>query len=76
MFFKRLHVRGIKHLVFYGLPDNPIFYSELLNGIEAGPETSSLCLFDKFDKAKLERIVGSKRAKKILEGPKQDFVFC
>ncbi|CAG8503986.1 12195_t:CDS:10 [Ambispora gerdemannii] len=30
-FFRRYQIRGVRHIVFYDLPDHPHFYSELLN---------------------------------------------
>jgi len=30
-FYHRFKLRGIQHLVFYGLPQIPEFYSELVN---------------------------------------------
>eukprot|EP01083_Nonionella_stella_P195607 720421_1 len=47
-FFKRLRIRGIKNLVFYGLPVYPQFYHEFVNVIESG-ENTCMALFSKFD---------------------------
>ena len=33
-YFRRLRIRGIRHLLFYGPPANAIFYAEMLNLLE------------------------------------------
>jgi U3 small nucleolar RNA-associated protein 25 len=40
-FFRRLRIRGVHHVVFYGLPENAQFYSEILNFIEPSPASSA-----------------------------------
>lgn len=32
-FYKRFDIKGVKNLIFYGLPKDPIFYSEVINFI-------------------------------------------
>lgn len=60
----RYRIRGIRNVVFYGLPDHPQFYTELLSypflddGVEASDVTCR-ALYCKYDYMRLERIVGS-----------------
>ncbi|KAJ3444141.1 orf protein-related [Anaeramoeba flamelloides] len=74
-FFKRYKIRGVKNIIFYGLPKNAIFYSEMLNWVES-QNSSCLILYTKYEYMKLQRIVGSKRAKKILRSQKNTHLFC
>ena len=73
--FFRYKLRGVKKVVFYALPDNPVFYREVVgeylgDSIDAGKivqsEASVRVLFSRYDALKLERIVGSKRVRALL----------
>jgi len=64
----------MKHIIFYDLPENGLFYSELLN-LLSGDDISSTCLFSTFDWMKLERIVGSERAQRMVQSQKPTFMF-
>ncbi|KAI9849245.1 MAG: rRNA-binding ribosome biosynthesis protein utp25 [Sclerophora amabilis] len=70
--FRRYRIRGVGKVVFYGLPENPMFYREVVGGFlqmgGAGLEKSTLggpgatsggvrCLFSKWDVLKLERVL-------------------
>ena len=74
--FHRYHIRGAKRLVFYGVPDNPLFYRELAGDmLRASIDEKKIhqsdaevrVLFSKWDALALERIVGSNRVKKMLD---------
>lgn len=93
-FFRRYQIRGIRHLIFYGLPEFPEFYTQWLGMVgnvrketeeEAGKKkfTRKLkavksgeldieidevpTLIAPLDFLKLERIVGTEKARQLLE---------
>jgi U3 small nucleolar RNA-associated protein 25 len=84
--FRRYHLRGVKNVVMYSLPDNPVFYSEiaggfLSNSVSEGKvelsDASIRCIFSKWDVLKLMRIVGTTRCVSIFKekgGDTFDFV--
>ncbi|KAF2848995.1 U3 small nucleolar RNA-associated protein 25 [Plenodomus tracheiphilus IPT5] len=82
--FHRYNIRGVKRVVFYGVPENPIFYDEVLGfvgkTIERGEvsraEASVRVCFSKWERLELERIVGTKRVGKMIgeKGDVFDFV--
>ena len=73
--FRRYNLKGVKRIIMYGLPENPIFYNELVGGFLASKmataesnvwDPSVRVIFSKLDIMKLERIVGSTRYLSIL----------
>ncbi|WWC93486.1 hypothetical protein V866_000321 [Kwoniella sp. B9012] len=85
-FYRRYKIRGAKTLVFYSLPDHAQFYSEFLNTPFLGSkgqgevevdeaEVSSRVLFSRFDALKLERVVGSVNARRLLTSGEGRFEF-
>ncbi|KAL1922449.1 uncharacterized protein VTP21DRAFT_9988 [Calcarisporiella thermophila] len=76
-FFRRYNIRGVHHVVFYALPEHPQFYSEIVNFVTLNPsEESFTCsaLFSKYDMLRLERVVGTQRARRMCAG-KNVFMF-
>ena len=84
--FRRYHLRGVKRIFMYGLPENPIFYKEVVGGylsssiaeakVDAS-EASVRTVFSKLDMLKLERIIGTKRLPTLLRekgGDTFDFI--
>lgn len=71
----------IQDLYIYQLPEHPQFYSELLDmaaaagGVEAGHTTVTV-LFSKYDLLRLERVVGTARARKMAKSGTSTFLFC
>ncbi|KAK4225919.1 hypothetical protein QBC38DRAFT_367683 [Podospora fimiseda] len=83
--FRRYQIKGVKRVVFYSLPDNPVFYEEIAGGYLAKSEQSMLLepgqgvvrvMFSRYDVMKLERVVGTGRVGKMLKevGDTFDFV--
>ncbi|GBF66967.1 U3 small nucleolar RNA-associated protein [Trichophyton mentagrophytes] len=68
--FRRYNIRGVTNIVMYGLPDNPIFWGDLieyLGSAAGGAATPTVrVLFSKWDALKLERIVGTARVRSML----------
>lgn len=69
-----------QELLIYQLPEHAHFYAELVNLLEsAGPSAAAptvTVLFSRFDAARLERVVGGARAKRMLGGDAATFVLC
>ncbi|KAI1331729.1 DUF1253-domain-containing protein [Xylariaceae sp. FL0255] len=83
--FRRYVFSGVRRIIMYGLPDNPIFYREIAGGFLAKSEEdmrlepgrgSVRVLFSKYDALKLERVTGSKRVGKMIRerGDTYDFI--
>ncbi|MCJ1435505.1 rRNA-binding ribosome biosynthesis protein utp25 [Xylographa pallens] len=83
--FRRYLLRGVHKVIMYSLPDNPLFYREIVEGyltrsVSEGTidvtDASVRSFFSKWDILKLERIVGTKRcAAMIKEKPGDTFDF-
>jgi U3 small nucleolar RNA-associated protein 25 len=82
--FRRYRLQGVKKVIMYGLPDNPIFYKEIVEGylgrsvqdgkLEPG-EGSVKVVFSKWDMLKLERIAGTERVGKMIHEKGDTFDF-
>ncbi|KAK6435438.1 rRNA-binding ribosome biosynthesis protein utp25 [Oleoguttula sp. CCFEE 5521] len=75
--FFRLKLKGVKRIVFYGVPDSDVFYRELVEGLEEGEgeKKGVRVLFGKWDGLALERVVGSKRIGGLIGGRGDVFEF-
>lgn len=82
--FHRYQIRGVKRVVFYGVPENPKFYDEVVGFIGKSVERAEISrqeasvrvAFSKWERLELERIVGTKRVGKMIadKGDVFDFV--
>jgi len=73
-----IYIRGIRNVIFYGLPQYPHFYSEILNLLqESELDVSTVtALYSKFDIYQLQGIVGDDRARIMLGSDKDTHMFC
>ncbi|XP_043255593.1 U3 small nucleolar RNA-associated protein 25 homolog isoform X1 [Colletes gigas] len=78
-FFRRIRVKGIRHIIFYAPPTFPEFYSEMCNLMQeanqnpqAGSESNMTVtvLYCKYDVMQLSAVVGTERANKMLGSEK------
>ncbi|KAF7153893.1 hypothetical protein RHSIM_Rhsim01G0197100 [Rhododendron simsii] len=69
-------VRGIQNLIIYSLPERKEFYPEVVNMLEGSHSMTCTVLFSRFDQLRLERIVGTAPAKRMVTSEKGVFVFC
>lgn len=68
-YFRRYEIQGVKTILLYGVPENPIFYKELVRfiGKSLFLQTADIdlsfvkTLYSKWDAVALERIVGAER---------------
>jgi U3 small nucleolar RNA-associated protein 25 len=82
--FHRYNLRGVKRVVFYGVPENHIFYDEVVGFVGKSVERAEISraeasvkvCFSRWERLELERIVGSKRVGKMVgdKGDVFDFV--
>lgn len=75
-FYHRYKIRGVRNLIIYSLPERKEFYPEIINMFEASRNIACSVLFSRFDHLRLERIVGTPAAKRMLSSDKDMFVFC
>ncbi|RWR84239.1 U3 small nucleolar RNA-associated protein 25 [Cinnamomum micranthum f. kanehirae] len=79
-FYHRYKIRGMQNLIIYSLPERKEFYPEIVNMLEGSKNMSCTVLFSRLDNLRLERIVGTEAANKMLDLkkiPKKDvFVIC
>lgn len=75
-FFNRIRIKGIRHIVFYQLPNIPHFYYELCNlmqEINMNKKIGSMSnmtvnvIYSKYDVHQLAQIVGTEKAGKMLQ---------
>lgn len=72
-FYHRYKIRGIQNLIIYSLPERKEFYPEIVNMLQG---TSCTVLFSRFDLLRLERIVGSAAAKRMVSSDQGMFIFA
>ncbi|KAJ1998498.1 hypothetical protein GGI04_004975, partial [Coemansia thaxteri] len=82
-FYHRYPIKGIHRVVFYSLPEHPLYYSELLNlmltsndGTASSESFSCTVLYTKYDQLKVERIVGTRLAPQLLNGDRPQYTFA
>ncbi|XP_077286205.1 U3 small nucleolar RNA-associated protein 25 homolog [Arctopsyche grandis] len=83
-FFRRVRVKGIRHIIFYQPPIFPHFYSELCNLMQeanqnkyGGSESNMTVtvLYTKYDLQQLSAVVGTERTAKMVQSEKNVHMF-
>uniref|UniRef100_H3CU36 U3 small nucleolar RNA-associated protein 25 homolog n=1 Tax=Tetraodon nigroviridis TaxID=99883 RepID=H3CU36_TETNG len=79
-FYKRYTIKGIRNLIFYGLPSFPHFYSEVCNMLAAaapgeGAGWTCTAVYSRYDAHKLAAITGAQRAGQMLHSNKTVHLF-
>ena len=83
-FYRRLLLKGIRHLIFYQLPQYPNFFSEICNFMQianqnrkGGSDGNMTCtvLYGKYDALRLSPVVGTDRAKHMMKAEKNVHMF-
>nr|XP_031825642.1 digestive organ expansion factor homolog [Nomia melanderi] len=78
-FFRRIRLKGIRHIIFYAPPTFPGFYSEMCNLMQEFNQNSRsgsssnmtvTVLYCKYDIMQLSAVIGTERAKKMLGSEK------
>jgi U3 small nucleolar RNA-associated protein 25 len=82
--FRRYVIKGVRRVIMYGLPENPIFYKEIAGDylniseqrmkLEPGQGIVRV-IFSKYDAMKLERIIGTQRVGKMISERGDTFDF-
>ncbi|ODN02353.1 Digestive organ expansion factor [Orchesella cincta] len=83
-FFRRFQLKGVGHIIFYQLPQNPQFYPELCNLIQENfqnkrvrqrKNSSVNVIYCKYDVPRLSAIVGTERAGHMISSEKKIHAF-
>lgn len=83
-FYKRYTVKGVRHVIFYQLPLQPQTFAEICNFMspsyvnpKGGSDGNMSCtvLYNRFDVHRLSAVVGSNRAKTMLDSSKNTHMF-
>ncbi|KAG6412119.1 hypothetical protein SASPL_124788 [Salvia splendens] len=75
-FYYRYKIRGVKNLIVYSLPEREEFYPQIINFLEESDNMNCRVLFSRLDNLRLERIVGTTAAKRMINSDKGVFVFA
>lgn len=81
-FYRRYAIKGIRHLIFYQLPQNPKFFAELCNFMhwqnkKGGSDGNMSCtvIYCKYDVHRLAPVVSSDRAQTMVSATKGIHMF-
>ena len=71
------YCRGVKSVLFYSLPTHGHYYPEIVNMLDASAAEHGTveALFSEFDLLALRRVLGDKRAARMLADDALSFLF-
>merc|ERR1719330_1381849 len=69
LWYRRYRLKGADYVLFFGPPETPIIYEEVLGNVRVPSQCQSMCLFTRHDGYAVERIVGRERAIRMLKSP-------
>mmetsp|Transcript_122497 Transcript_122497/g.341408 ORF Transcript_122497/g.341408 Transcript_122497/m.341408 type:complete len:506 (+) Transcript_122497:1-1518(+) len=69
LWYRRYKLKGADYVLFYGPPETPGIYEDVLGYVRTPSTCNSMCLFTRHDGFALERIVGHQRACRMLTSP-------
>ena len=83
-FYKRFTIKGIRHLIFYQVPIYPKIFAEMCNLMQSvyqnrkdGSDGNMSCtvLYNKYDIQRLSAVVGTDKAKLMIQSEKNTHMF-
>ncbi|XP_004490471.1 protein NUCLEOLAR FACTOR 1 [Cicer arietinum] len=74
-FYHRYKIRGVQNLIIYSLPERKEIYPEIVNVLDGSDNMACTVLFSCLDKFRLERVVGTTPAQRMLAAENRVFVF-
>lgn len=69
LWYRRYKLKGADYVLFYGTPETPEIYEDVLSAVRTPSQCNSMCLFTRHDGFALERIVGHERVCRMLTSP-------
>jgi len=76
LWYRRFKLKGADYVLFFGPPETPSIYEDVLGGVRTPSMCNSMCLFTRHDGFALERIAGHERTCRMLTSPPlKAFVF-
>ncbi len=82
--FRRMQIRGVRRVIFYSVPQNPIYYKEIISFLglhstsaatDSSMNTESIGLFSTWDFMLMERIVGTATVSTLFHSQDSKFEY-
>jgi hypothetical protein len=70
-YFRHFVVTGVKSVVFYQMPANPAFYSDIINMIKNEDKPYSRLIYSTIDVLRLQNVFGPKHTKELMQSEKK-----